>query len=136
MSNCEHCDGAEEIETDNNGPIVPCPVCKADSSEALSHSITLDPCPFCEGPPVPIVVKTMGGGVFDWDNIPDDGIMVDAYVFCHECGAHGSEVDDLVYEKEECLALEQQAVTLWQARNNRHRDLYDGSDHFYPKHRR
>ncbi len=25
---CLHCDGAGEIETDNNGPIVPCPICQ------------------------------------------------------------------------------------------------------------
>lgn len=25
---CDYCGGTGEIETDNNGPIVPCPVCK------------------------------------------------------------------------------------------------------------
>lgn len=28
---CEYCRGAGEIETDNNGPIGPCPVCRPDA---------------------------------------------------------------------------------------------------------
>jgi excinuclease UvrABC ATPase subunit len=28
LPDCEHCNGAGEIETDNNGPIVDCPVCE------------------------------------------------------------------------------------------------------------
>ena len=31
---CLHCDGAGEIETENNGPIVPCPICRP----AVKHS--------------------------------------------------------------------------------------------------
>lgn len=27
LPDCEHCKGSGEIETDNNGPIVDCPVC-------------------------------------------------------------------------------------------------------------
>lgn len=27
MSNCQYCNGTKKIETDNNGPIVDCPLC-------------------------------------------------------------------------------------------------------------
>jgi len=30
MTMCEYCDDKGEIETDNNGPIVKCPVCEYD----------------------------------------------------------------------------------------------------------
>jgi len=33
---CEYCEGTGEIETDNNGPITPCPVCKSSRSPDCS----------------------------------------------------------------------------------------------------
>ncbi|MGH9962980.1 MAG: Lar family restriction alleviation protein, partial [Pyrinomonadaceae bacterium] len=60
------------------------------------------PCPFCEGPPVSIVTRpwALGGGVFpDTELQGKDGFLVDAYVFCHECGARGETLHDRVFNR-------------------------------------
>lgn len=89
------------------------------------------PCPFCEGPPVPIVVRAAykGGGCFpDTELEGDDGLDVRAYVFCHECGTSGPGVDDVAFSRADCDDLERQAVALWQDRGAKNRGLYDGGD--------
>jgi hypothetical protein len=37
---CSYCNDAGEIETDNNGPIVPCPVCSETSQPPNSKEAT------------------------------------------------------------------------------------------------
>lgn len=88
------------------------------------------PCPFCEGPPCPVVVRVLnGGGCFpDSELAGDDGLFVKAYVFCHECGANGPAVDDIAFDREQCNALERRAVELWQERGNKNRNLYDSGE--------
>lgn len=95
----------------------------------MGEQITLPPCPFCEGPPKPVVAKAdyLGGGVFDESKIPRDGVDAEALVFCHECGATGEIVEELVFTEEDCRRIERQAVLNWCNRDNRHRRLYDGS---------
>jgi len=90
----------------------------------------LSPCPFCEGPPAPIVVRVLnGGGCFpDSELAGDDGLFVKAYVFCHECGAKGPAVDDVAYSRAECDDLEHQAANLWQERTAKNRNLYDAGE--------
>jgi hypothetical protein len=90
----------------------------------------LRPCPFCEGPPVPIVVRGIGGGEFpDAELDTDDGLYVKAYVFCHECGAKGPSVEDFgVFARADCNKLERQAVMLWQDRHIKNRPLYNAGD--------
>jgi hypothetical protein len=92
--------------------------------------IKLRPCPFCEGPPVPIAVEDggLGGGSLCQykDRIPEEGLLATAFVFCHECGVHGPRADaDLYFNPGDELPLLQEAVNLWNQRDNRHRDLYD-----------
>lgn len=92
--------------------------------------IKLRPCPFCEGPPVPIAVEDggLGGGCLSMykDKMPPDGLLASAFVFCHECGAHGpsSEVDFYFNPGDE-LPLLQEAVNRWNLRGSENRDLYD-----------
>lgn len=76
--------------------------------------IALNPCPFCEGPPVPHVEEYK------------------AYVFCHECGAQGPDADAEALFTDEFFLTDPTdedrkriAVKLWNDRNDRHRDLYD-----------
>lgn len=90
----------------------------------------LPPCPFCEGPPVPVVVRVLnGGGCFpDSELEGDDGLYVKSYVFCHECGAQGPAVDDIAFSRAECDALERQAVALWYGRGAKNRGLYDSGE--------
>ena len=39
MSTCEYCDGERKVETDNNGPIVDCPVCELSEPKAASTGL-------------------------------------------------------------------------------------------------
>jgi hypothetical protein len=36
---CEHCNGDSQIETDNNGPIVDCPVCDGEGVERNTNHL-------------------------------------------------------------------------------------------------
>lgn len=88
----------------------------------------LKPCPFCEGPPVPAVPRVAGGGSFpDSEMEGDEGLLVRAYVFCHECGAEGPDVIDTAFSRADCNEFERKAVALWQNRDARHRDLYEAN---------
>jgi hypothetical protein len=90
----------------------------------------VDPCPFCEGPPVPIALDIVAKRVIyeGWGD--DEGTTVEAYVFCHECGAQGPRHDKFIHDHEDAMQLTSKAVEDWNAagRNNRHRRLYDWGD--------
>jgi hypothetical protein len=93
------------------------------------------PCPFCEGPPVPIVQRTLspGGAAPLKDDYEDEdpelgGLMVKAFVFCHECGARGPYFDPVIETRADYYAAEAEGVRLWQERNARHRNLFDSSE--------
>lgn len=90
--------------------------------------LQLPPCPFCEGPPVPIVTIAYGCGIAPrQDSYGDDGLFVETYTFCHECGAQGPCEDLLIYDAEEYDAAERAAAQRWMDRDARNRDCYDGS---------
>jgi hypothetical protein len=104
-----------------------CPQC-GDRHDKCSHHeheqpVKLTACPFCEGPPVPFATSERFGFAFE-----ADGSMVDAYVFCHECGAQGPSVEGLCWDDEDVAPLIDRAVLLWETKNNRHRELYDAGD--------
>lgn len=91
--------------------------------------IEMVPCPFCEGPPVPIATNAIAGGVVRDEDLPaEDGLSVEAYVFCHECGAQGPMVDGLALDKEDCDRMTREAAEAWNLRNARHRDLFDAGE--------
>lgn len=98
-------------------------------SLADHRPVKLSPCPFCEGPPVPIVQNAVGGGAAPLqDDYGNDGHYARAFVFCHECGADGPDVTGFIYDRADYAAIERQAVNLWQKRDARHRCLYDGGE--------
>lgn len=90
-------------------------------------SIDLLSCPFCEGPPCPIVQNdTVNRGAARLlDDYGQDGLYVRAFVFCHECGALGPAHDALIYDREDYFAAEAAGVRLWQERDSRHRVMFD-----------
>jgi hypothetical protein len=88
-------------------------------------SVTLSPCPFCGGPPKVVVRNYRTGAVPEQEDYGQDGVYVEAYVFCHECGAHGSRHVDVIHGSEEWRAARGEAIKGWQQRDTRHRDLYD-----------
>lgn len=104
-----------------------CPKCGAHDDRCdcheHGHPVKLTPCPFCEGPPVPFATSECAGFAFD-----SDGSMVDAHVFCHECGAKGPSVEDLCFDDGDVTPLIDRAVLLWETKNNRNRDLYDAGE--------
>jgi hypothetical protein len=101
-----------------------CPKCGDRDATCACHEhekpVAVSPCPFCEGPPVPFATSHVFGFKFK-----SDGSMVDAHVFCHECGAEGPKVEDLCWDEEDVAPLIDRAVLLWETKNNRHRGMYD-----------
>lgn len=94
----------------------------------MSQPVAMLPCPFCEGPPVPIVQNAIPGGCAPLlDLYPDGGLYVDAFVFCHECGAEGSHSRiEFLYTRADYFEAEADAVRLWNLRDGRNRACFDG----------
>lgn len=88
--------------------------------------VLLSPCPFCEGPPCPIVQNASAerGAAPVLTDYGNDGLYVCAFVFCHECGAQGPEVDALIFDQADYEEVEGHAVEAWQTRDAQNRRLY------------
>ncbi len=86
-------------------------------------SVALSPCPFCGGPPVPIASRGDGRGVFS-DRELENGVVAEAHVFCHECGARGEAFRRQAYDQEDVDRLLAKAVDAWNRRDSRNDDLY------------
>lgn len=86
------------------------------------------PCPFCEGPPCISAHEYLGGAMWRDEAYPDDGIFLEAQVWCHECGAHGPKAEKIACDHDDYVALETEACELWNQRDNRNRDCYDGGE--------
>jgi hypothetical protein len=87
----------------------------------------MNPCPFCEGPPVMWVRRYGGKSFIKPKRYTNNGVFLKAHVWCHECGAHGPSPSDLVYCDSDVADLELKAAELWNQRDGRHRNCYDGS---------
>jgi hypothetical protein len=103
----------------------------------MSAAESLLPCPFCEGPPVVIVQDSEKGGAAPVQNDYGEGLWVKAFVFCHECGAEGPSLEELIFFGDEYDVAERGAVERWQQRDARHRDCYDAGEadglNLYPR---
>lgn len=64
-------------------------------SGCMTVQVKMDPCPFCQGPPCVTAVDFITRAVVDDDRPQTEDFDEDyaAYVWCHECGAQGPEVD-------------------------------------------
>lgn len=101
--------------------------------------VLMPACPFCGGPPCPIVARgdhPFGAAPLQ-DEYGEDGLAVEAYVFCHECGADGPKHQKTIYSRDEYAAAEVEAVRLWCDRTSKNRRLYvagvpEGLNH-YPR---
>ncbi|WP_167523224.1 Lar family restriction alleviation protein [Pseudomonas denitrificans (nom. rej.)] len=91
--------------------------------------MTLKPCAFCGGPPVPFVqLADQGfGSAPRLDDYGDDGLSVEAFVFCHECGAQGPSFEDEIFDASSYDQAMAEGVRLWQDRDGRHADLYEAN---------
>jgi hypothetical protein len=91
--------------------------------------VKLLPCPFCEGPPVLFRRDTVSREIVYRPFPPSDsGDLIEARIFCHECGAQSPRVDALIREDDELDALELAAVAAWNQRDARHRGMYDSGE--------
>ncbi|MED5608519.1 Lar family restriction alleviation protein [Pseudomonas sp. JH-2] len=88
----------------------------------------LPPCPFCEGPPsITVQSFELRGPVYRQAFYGCAGVDIDAYVFCHACGAQGPQYENVIFHEVDYLSAEVEAARLWIERSAKHRDLYDGS---------
>ncbi|QEY73249.1 hypothetical protein F1C79_17485 [Pseudomonas denitrificans (nom. rej.)] len=101
----------------------------ADLREHGPDRVTLKPCAFCGGPPVPFVqLADQGfGSAPRLDDYGDDGLSVEAFVFCHECGAQGPSFEDEIFDASSYDQAMAEGVRLWQDRDGRHADLYEAN---------
>ena len=105
-------------------------VCAPVSQPELTADKKLPPCPFCYGPPSLFTHYLNDKGyapLYQPVNYGDDGLYAGSYVFCHECGAQGEEVESHVYDDSDVHQLEAAAKNVWSDRDDRHRDLYVSS---------
>lgn len=102
-------------------------VCAPVSRPERAAGEVLPPCPFCYGPPSLFTHYLNDKGyapLYQPVSYGDDGLYVGSYVFCHECGAQGEEIEGHAYEDSDVHQLEEAAKNAWAVRNDRHRDLY------------
>lgn len=88
---------------------------------------TLLECPFCGGPPV-LLVKDSEGRIVEYDAVGyggEDGLSVRSFVFCHECGAEGPEVEEWIYWDFCYLRVVQEAAEAWNLRDKRNISMYE-----------
>ncbi|ELL4389738.1 hypothetical protein [Pseudomonas aeruginosa] len=79
------------------------PVQLHPSNKDSADAINLPPCPWCEG------------------------LDVDAYVFCHECGCEGPKCEDVIFNAEDFRRVEREGARLWSERTSRNRHLFDSN---------
>lgn len=84
----------------------------------------LKPCPFCAGPPVAYIYRWPHDLLHEQEDYGDDGVSVEAFVSCHECGSGGPEFEGVIYDRADYLDAIEQGKALWNARNARHACLY------------
>lgn len=84
----------------------------------------LKPCPFCAGPPVAYTYKYPFDLLSEQEDYGDDGVSIEAFVSCHECGGKGPEFEGVIYDRAGYRDAIEQAKTLWNTRDDRHVSLY------------
>jgi len=101
----------------------------ADLREHGPDRVILKPCAHCGGPPVPFVqLASQGFGAAPrMDSYGEDGLSVEAFVYCHECGATGPMFAEDIFDASDYDQAMAEGVRLWQDRDGRHADLYEAN---------
>ncbi len=101
----------------------------ADLREHGPDRVILKPCAHCGGPPVPFVqLASQGFGAAPrMDSYGEDGLSVEAFVYCHECGATGPMFAEDIFDASDYEQALAEGVRLWQDRDGRHADLYEAN---------
>lgn len=105
-------------------------VCAPVSQPERAANEVLPPCPFCYGPPSLFTYYLDGvkrKPLYQPVHFGDDDLHAGSFVFCHECGAQGEEIEGYAHDDSDVAQLEAEAKKVWSDRNERHRDLYVSS---------
>lgn len=96
----------------------------------MTEQVKMLGCPFCGGPPVTIITTIFGQKqhVERLADYGDDGLSVEASVYCHECGGSGEIVEDEIYDAENYDDVMIRAIGNWNTRDKRHASLYESSE--------
>ncbi|MWO75532.1 hypothetical protein GQM57_23345, partial [Escherichia coli] len=76
----------------------------------------LPPCPCCYGPPSLFTYYFDGverKPLYRPVNYGDDGLYAGSFVFCHECGAQGEEIEGYACDDSHVEQLEAAARSVW-----------------------
>lgn len=95
-------------------------------------SITLNPCPFCEGPPNVSAFDDITGVMVYAGHRRKEDEGYNAYVWCHDCGCQGPNQNSTsisIFEGRQLTVgqLLHRAVVQWNSRHSQARELYDAS---------
>ena len=96
----------------------------------MTEQVKMLDCPFCGGPPVTIITTGFRPRqhVDRLADYGDDGLSVEAHVYCHECGGSGEIVEDEIYGAESYDEVMVTAIGKWNNRDKRHASMYESSD--------
>lgn len=96
----------------------------------MTDQIKMLDCPFCGGPPVTIITTIFSPirHVEREEDHGDDGLSVEAHVYCHECGGSSEIVEDEIYDAESYDDVMIRAIGNWNTRDKRHASLYESSE--------
>ncbi|MNR35662.1 hypothetical protein D3C85_1535240 [compost metagenome] len=96
----------------------------------MTEQVKMLDCPFCGGPPVTIITTIFGQRqhVERQADYGEDGLSVEAHVYCHECGGSSEIVEDEIYDAESYDDVMVKAIGKWNARDKRHASMYESSE--------
>lgn len=86
----------------------------ANEEEAKQPAVA--PCPFCLMPAVAAVLTEAHNPALRQASYGCSGLEVVAKVFCHECGAHGPEHYDVIFDAQDYDAAAAEAIKGWEQR--------------------
>lgn len=96
----------------------------------MTEQVKMLDCPFCGGPPVTIITTIFGQRqhVECQADYGEDGLSVEAHVYCHECGGSSEIVEDEIYDAESFDDVMLEAIGKWNNRDKRHASMYESSE--------
>lgn len=104
----------------------------------MNDPVEMMPCPFCGGPPcVDAFAINRRRRFHGQKRYSSNGKFIRARAWCHECGATGGSVDDIVFSNDDVIKLKRKAAELWNIRDSHNQGMFVSSAaeklNFYPR---